>query len=577
MDADGKNRIIFGDGITAAGIKAYRTNWNDLTLTFEGLESTLTLRNYTVTDDAKNYDLIFADGTVVNALDADSPLRTIYGTDNSDYSPSVYGDGNVLIVGDGYDQAIGGDGNDKLYGGANDDRLIGNGGNDYLDGGKGSDYLAGGEGSDTYVFAKGSGTDTVDDNSGVNTIKIEGYNANQVKAYRTNWNDITLEFAGSEDKLTITGFYVNEQNRNFNLVFGNGQTVSATASNSPLRTIYGTENSDWMNTFDNNATTLYGENGDDGLNGGNGADKLYGGAGADQLYGNAGNDTLSGGAGSDRLMGGDGNDTYTFNLGDGQDIISDSSGTNTISLGAGITEDKVKAYRTDWNNLTVMIDGTDDKFTIENWFGSETNRSFNLNFANGKKYSAGSPENPLNYVYATAYDDWTNIYDNGTMNGMAGNDTINGSTGANTLIGGAGNDTLNGDLGDDTYIFNLGDGNDTIFDFSAADGNDKLKFGEGIETDDLIFSQEGSNLKIAIAGTEDSVTITNHFGSDENKIETFISSDGAQLTGFNVELLIQSMSEFTADTGMTASEAAQENNQTYSDIVNQMWVSKTVA
>jgi hypothetical protein len=37
------------------------------------------------------------------------------------------------------------------------------------------------------------------------------------------------------------------------------------------------------------------------------------------------------------------------------------------------------------------------------------------------------------------------------------------------------------------------------------------------------------------------------------------------------------MAEFTADTGMTAAEAAQQNNQAYSDIVNQMWVSQTVA
>ena len=96
MDNEGENTIIFGDGFTAAGIKAYRTNWNDLTLTFEDSEDTLVLRNYCVQKEARDFNLIFADGTIVHATDQSSPLRKIYGTDDSEYLESIYDDGIIM-------------------------------------------------------------------------------------------------------------------------------------------------------------------------------------------------------------------------------------------------------------------------------------------------------------------------------------------------------------------------------------------------------------------------------------------------------------------------------------------------
>lgn len=70
--------------------------------------------------------------------------------------------------------------------------------------------------------------------------------------------------------------------------------IHAAASNSPLRTIYGTDYSDYLTAMDDRGVTLIGENGNDSLNGGNGADKLYGSSGDDRLYGNGGNDILDG-------------------------------------------------------------------------------------------------------------------------------------------------------------------------------------------------------------------------------------------------------------------------------------------
>lgn len=58
---------MFGDGFTASGIKAYRSNWNDLLITFDGFEDTLTIKDYCINENARNFTLVFADGTVVEA------------------------------------------------------------------------------------------------------------------------------------------------------------------------------------------------------------------------------------------------------------------------------------------------------------------------------------------------------------------------------------------------------------------------------------------------------------------------------------------------------------------------------
>ena len=480
MDSEGVNTVMFGDGFTAGDIKAYRSNWNDILITFDGFEDTLTIKNYCISKEARNFTLVFADGTVVEAADQNSPLRTIYGTDGSEYMISIYEDGITKLGQDGDDQLVGSNGNDFLYGDKGSDRLTGNAGNDVLDGGEGNDFLYGGAGNDTYIFKKGYGTDTIDDGEGTNTIEIYGYSANQIKAYRTNWNDITVTFEGSDDKLVIEGFFTSEANRNFHLTFNGGSKLHATASNSPLRTIYGTENSDYIAAMDDRGVTLIGENGSDSLNGGNGADKLYGGIGDDQLYGSGGNDILDGGEGSDYLYGGSGNDTYIFNIGYGTDTISDSEGVNTISFGSGISADMITVYRTNWNDLTITFEGIEDKLIIQGYFTFEDNRNFNVNFADGTRYAYDSEENPLKQVHATEYDDWMSAWsDNGiVIHGDGGNDTLNGGAGNDALYGGTGTDYLYGNDGDD--ILDGGEDNDYL---NGGNGNDTYVFGRNYGTD----------------------------------------------------------------------------------------------
>lgn len=488
-DSDGVNTIIFGDGFTAAGIKAYRSDWNDLLITFDGFDDTLTIKNYCIDRNARNFTLVFADGTVVEAAAQDSPLRKIYGTDGSEYMESIYDDGIINDAQASNDQIVGSDGNDMLYGGDGDERLTGKQGDDVLDGGKDNDYISGGAGNDTYIFNKGYGIDTISDGEGTNTINIYGYTASQIKAYRTNWNDITITFADSEDKIVIEGFFTSEANRNFYLTFNGGGRIHATASNSPLRTICGTDGDDYMAAMDDRGVTLYGESGADNLNGGSGADKLYGGIGNDQLYGNGGNDTLDGGEGDDMLYGGTGNDTYIFNAGSGTDTIIDSEGINTISFGAGLTEDTMTAYRHNWNDLMIAFKGVEDKLIIQGYFSSESNRNYDVRFANGKRYAYNSVENPIKQVHATEYDDWMTAWsDNGiALHGDGGNDNLTGGVGNDMLFGGIGNDTLNGNDGDD--ILDGGEGSDFLY---GGLGNDTYRYGVGYGLD-IIEDNDGDN------------------------------------------------------------------------------------
>ncbi|MBO5426573.1 MAG: DUF2974 domain-containing protein [Lachnospiraceae bacterium] len=602
-DSQGLNTIIFGDGIAATDIKAYRSNWNDLLITFEGMDDTLVIKNYCIDVQSRNFTLMFADGIVTEATSEDSPLMTIYSTDASEYVPSIYENGIAIIGQNGNDELIGSEEDDILDGEAGNDRLIGNAGNDILSGGIGEDYLSGGTGNDIYVYRKGYGIDTISDSSGLNTINIVGYNQGDVRAYRTNWNDMTIEFCsndGSIDKLIIEGFFVSETNRNFYLTFNGSSKIHATASYSPLRTVYGTFGDDYIVAMDDNGVILKSQSGNDTLNGGNGADSLYGGVGDDRLLGGGGNDILHGESGNDYLSGGLGSDTYVFNKGDGIDIISDWESINIITFGTGLNAGNLKAFRTDWNNLTITFADTDDKLVIEGYFNSDANRKFNIRFSDGTRYDYNDSENPINHVNFTEYDDWMSTWsDSGViMDGYYGNDHLTGGIGNDILYGGEGNDTLNGQagndilfgengndilyggIGDDTYIFKAGYGQDVITD---VDGSNVVMF-ENITAEDIIFRTEEQgesiNLIVSMIDTDDKIVINNYcqenytfeFADDTIGIVDNTGNISIQ-TDLQVIKLVEDMSDFGYEESISESMVITVNDETLS--TNQILVVET--
>ena len=106
------------------------------------------------------------------------------------------------------------------------------------------------------------------------------------------------------------------------------------------------------------------------------------------------------------------------------------------------------------------------------------------------------------------------------IDGDDGNDRLYAEAGNDTLVGGTGNDYLEGGEGDDTYIFNKGDGSDTVVDTS---GIDTIQFGEGISPDDIVAKvvQDSNyvNLELSIKGTDDKITVRQHFGYNYNSYE----------------------------------------------------------
>ena len=161
-----------------------------------------------------------------------------------------------------------------------------------------------------------------------------------------------------------------------------------------------------------------------------------------------------------------------------------------------------------------------------------------------------------------------------TLIGSEESDKIYGYGGDDVLIGGAGDDALYGGTGNDTYIFNLGDGNDTIDEQNSNSANDRILFGEGISARSLYASRSGNDLVMSILGTDDTITITNHFSSVGYAVENFELSDGQAITNVQLNQLIQSMASFENETGMMWNDAVAQNNETAMSIIDNIWVQK---
>lgn len=183
---------------------------------------------------------------------------------------------------------------------------------------------------------------------------------------------------------------------------------------------------------------LRGDAGDDSLLGGSGADTILGGAGADTLRGQSGNDSLSGGLGDDLIRGGIGRDWLSGDIGD--DMLWGEAGFDTLLGGAG--NDTVMG-----NHGNDLIYGQTGNDLLLGGIGADT-----IHGNDGNDSIRGGSGHDLLF-------------------GGDGDDLILGNAGRDTLDGGAGNDWLHGGLGADIFIFGVGSGQDTVMDFSAAEGD----------------------------------------------------------------------------------------------------------
>ncbi len=260
---------------------------------------------------------------------------------------------------------------------------------------------------------------------------------------------------------------------------------------------------------------LSGGSGADMLSGDDGDDRIEGGDGNDTLQGNDDDDILIGGPGNDVLQGGSETDTFVYNLGDGDDILwdssFDSSPDETLILGAGIAPAALLFSRVaaDWDDIRISFAGLAGSIILD-----EQNRNNAgveiLIFADGTiwdeatllaRYVSDQQTAAADTIHGTNFGD--------VVEAGGGNDIVVSGDGADTLIGGAGNDILQGGSELDTYVYNPGDGDDVIWDSSYdSSGAETLLLGESIAPADVVFSKvtnDWDDIRISFAGLAGSI------------------------------------------------------------------------
>ena len=482
---------------------------------------------------------------------------------------------------------------DTINGLAGLDTLTGGDGNDTLTGGVDDDYLTGNEGADTYIFNLGDGQDTISNyQAAAAADKIvfgAGITAANIKLNREG-SDLVITFSNSPyDSIRIQNQFSSANYVLNTLQFSNATTLSI-GPTTLTNTLYsvGGAGGDSLNGYDGidrmaglaGNDNMYGNGGNDSLDGGQGSDYLQGGTGNDTLLGGQGNDSLYGGDGADSLTGGTGDDllsgdegadSYVYNLGDGNDSISNyqtAAAADKIIFGVGITAANLKFYREGNDLLITFTNSVNDSIRIQNQYSSASYVLNTLQFSDASTKSIG-PTTLTNTIYSvgnsggeslSGYDGIDLMSGNGgndNLYGYGGNDSLDGGAGADylsagtgndtligglgndSLYGGDGNDTLNGGLGDDylsgdegadTYAFGVGSGQDTIYNYQAAAASDRVVLGAGITAANLKFYREGNDLLITINGnTTDSLRIQYQYSGASYVLNTLQFSDASTL------------------------------------------------
>ena len=279
--------------------------------------------------------------------------------------------------------------------------------------------------------------------------------------------------------------------------------------------------------FDGVLNIASGDNTD--LYGSGGSDIMKGSINADNIYADSGDDYIEGGQGSDYLRGEAGNDIYKFSVGDGQNIIEESSGNDKIILGEGIAKSSLNFAQVG-DDLIINFGDLGDKIGIKNFYSSNNNRVEKIEFFDGEVFDLANigdiiDGSPLDdHIMGTTNDDIINAGD--------GNDIIEAGSGNDTVNAGKGNDIITDTSGgDDSYIFKIGDGADIIQDFS---GNDVIIFGEGITQENITLIPDVANddsLIIKIGETGDQITLKEFFSNagTYSKIEKLQFFDGSEM------------------------------------------------
>ena len=392
-------------------------------------------------------------------------------------------------------------------------QLIGNSGSNVLDGGVGADTLIGGAGNDTYVVDDVGDVVTEAAAQGIDTVQ----------------SAMTYVLGTDLENLTLTG----------------GTASDGTGNSLP--------------------------------------NILTGNSASNTLTGLDGNDTLDGGAGADTLVGGFGNDTYvvesigdvvTENLNEGTDLVQSSVSYALTAHVENLTLTGPMAVNGVGNALNNRLTGNSGANQLAGGAGNDT---YVVSTGDTIIERAGegidTVQSDVNWTLGANLE---NLTLTGTAaidaTGNTFNNTLTGNTAANQLVGGVGNDTLRGGLGNDIYLIGRGEGQDVIVDNDSTSGNsDRLQYGVTIHPLDLVLSRQVNDLRLAVHGSADQVTIRDWYLSPNSRIETVQAGNGTLLLSSQVDQLIQAMASFTQQSGLTWDQAIDQRPQDVQAILAASW------
>ncbi len=542
------------------------------------LGSGLTTANVTaaVVIDGSYKDLVLSDGTSGDQI---TIYAITYGTGTQQVETIVYGDGTTGSLVSGVNETAtngtttlwGTAGNDTLVGGTGTMSLVGNhtaGGNDTMVAGIGTTSAWGGNGDDTYSYASGDGTFWIDDTLGTDTLRLgSGLTASNVtEAIVTDgsYKDLVLSDGVSGDQVKIYAIdYGTGTQKIETLIYGDGTTASLVnnvteTATSGTTTLWGTSGNDTL-TATSGTQTLIGEGGGDTFIGGSGTQSMVGNSGS-------GNNVFIAGSGTSSLWGGTGNTNYSYASGDGHVWIDDQGGTDTLTLGSGLTAANV--------TMAVAVDGSYEDLVISDATSGDQINIYAINYSTGTQqietliYGDGTTASLVSGVNETATNGTTTLWGTtaaDTLIGGTGTMNLNGNisgraNGNDTFITGIGVTTSTGGTGADTYSYAGGDGTLVI---SEHGGTDTLKMASGISSYNAFFgeSTNAADLIITDATSGDQITISGHISTSADRVEKLVFSDGT-----TVDLTTAKGSASTVSTlnGTTGADilTANTNNQT---------------
>ncbi|CZF80854.1 Bifunctional hemolysin/adenylate cyclase precursor [Grimontia celer] len=240
---------------------------------------------------------------------------------------------------------IGSNGHDTFHGSQWDDVFNGEDGNDYLSGADGNDTLISGDGWDTLLGGNGNdkiivnlsaeGMDTIDGGEGVDTVDLSGsdsvYRVNYYGSYsyevKDGKNTKTISDSKSESDFGFASLYVNLEEEEYTLTSNHASRVRwLSFEDGKYHYAY-----DRTGQFVKEGTIANVEN----LIATDGDDVVYDSMGDNTISGAKGNDLLVSSGGSDILVGGEGNDKLVAN--EGFNLLFGGEGSDTFAIGTSFT------------------------------------------------------------------------------------------------------------------------------------------------------------------------------------------------------------------------------------------------